>query len=128
MAAKHNFPITHHIWQRLSQQKASGPSIQSKEIDPLSVFACDCVKKKGRERSSLESWYLRGTGLHAYGWQDVGESFVFYCVVADVSKQVCVWRVMCMERERERERDVLELVGVRKPSAKSSHAKLKLKR
>lgn len=35
---------------------------------------------------------------------------------------------MCLVCHVHGKRDVLELVGVRKPSAKSSHAKLKLKR
>lgn len=66
VAAKHNFPITHHIWQRLSQQKALGPSIQSEKIDPLSVFACDGVKKKERDKAverekKKASSRLRGT-------------------------------------------------------------------
>lgn len=55
VAARHNFPITHHSWQRLSQQKARGPSIQSVQIDPPSVFACDCVKtKRGESRAKRE--------------------------------------------------------------------------
>jgi len=64
VAAKHNFPITHYIWQRLSQQKAHRPSILSKEIDPLIVFACDCVKKgetaeqrKLERRVAAHMWY-----------------------------------------------------------------------
>lgn len=40
MAAKHNFPITHHICNALVSRRAHGPSIQSGPIDLQSVFAC----------------------------------------------------------------------------------------
>lgn len=74
--------ITQHIWQRLSQRRAP---IQSKGIDPLTVFVCDgAAGRRGRgggltsERPVIE--YIRLSGRQSsFKW--------FYCVICE---QKCV--------------------------------------
>lgn len=51
LTAEHNTPITQHIWRcPVSRKKAGGPSIQSSQIDPPSVFACDFGHVEGKEK------------------------------------------------------------------------------
>lgn len=124
MAARHNFPITHHSWQRLSQQKARRPSIQSVQIDPLSVFACDCVKTKRRDSRAKRE--RAGIWKACDRMHKAGRMLRQFCVVL-LCDSACEQTSVYLPCHVHPKRDMLELVGVREPSAEPSHGMLKLK-